>query len=162
LPLLKLNSFASKLLRKSLDLGASSSPVSFALVHHRCLALITVLLEHPASMEVSDDSASDVSETVLAPFDENELPRLPDEVVEDQTNEIDDLLSDDDSHASLIDDGIPAIKPRPYQLEMVQESLSKNIIIAMDTGSGKTHWYFFHACSVHSFSVIAFAFIVQN
>ena len=41
--------------------------------------------------------------------------------------------------SSLIDDGIPAIKPRPYQLEMVQESLSKNIIIAMDTGSGKTH-----------------------
>jgi hypothetical protein len=162
LPLLKLNSFASTLLRKSLDLGASSSPASFALVHHRCLTLITVLLEHPASMEVSDDSASDVSETVLAPFDEDELPRLLDEVVEDQTNEVDDLLSDDDSHASLIDDGIPAIKPRPYQLEMVQESLSKNIIIAMDTGSGKTHWYFVHACSVHSFYVIAFAFMVQN
>jgi superfamily II DNA or RNA helicase len=95
-------------------------------------------------MEVSEDSASDVSETVLAPFDKDELPHLPDEVVEDQTKtkEVDDFLSDDDSPASLIlDDGTPAIKPRPYQLEMVQESMSKNIIVAMDTGSGKTHWY---------------------
>lgn len=94
-------------------------------------------------MEESDDSASDVFEMVLAPFDKDELPHLLDEVVEDHTNEVDDFSSDDDSPASLIlDDGIPAIKPRPYQLEMVQESLSKNIIIAMDTGSGKTHWYF--------------------
>jgi hypothetical protein len=107
-----------------------------------------VLLEHPASIEDSDDSASDVSETVLPPFDENELPRLPDEVVEDHTNEVDDFLSDDDSPASLhLENGTPAIKPRPYQLEMVEESLSKNIIIAMDTGSGKTHWYFVHTCS---------------
>ncbi len=94
-------------------------------------------------MEDSDDSASDVSETVLASFNEDELPRLPDEVVEDQTNQVDDFLSDDDSPASIrSDDGTTTMKPRPYQLEMVQESLSKNIIIAMDTGSGKTHWYF--------------------
>lgn len=103
-------------------------------------------------MEDSDDSASDVSDTVLAPFEEDELPNLPDEVVEDQANEIDDFLSDDDSPASLhLANGTPAIKPRPYQLEMVQDSLSKNIIIAMDTGSGKTHWYFVHTCSSSAF-----------
>jgi len=28
---------------------------------------------------------------------------------------------------------------RSYQAEMVEESLSENIIVAMDTGSGKTH-----------------------
>ncbi|KAE9375393.1 P-loop containing nucleoside triphosphate hydrolase protein [Stipitochalara longipes BDJ] len=87
------------------------------------------------------DSASDTSETVLAQRNEDELPYLPDEIVEDLTNnEISDYLSDESSLASLtLDDGTPSIKPRPYQFEMVQESLSKNIIIAMDTGSGKTH-----------------------
>lgn len=31
------------------------------------------------------------------------------------------------------------LKPRNYQLEMLGESLKRNIIVAMDTGSGKTH-----------------------
>ncbi|CAF9929326.1 MAG: Dicer-like protein 2, partial [Alectoria fallacina] len=31
-----------------------------------------------------------------------------------------------------------AFKPRPYQLEMLEESMRRNIIVAMDTGSGKT------------------------
>lgn len=31
-----------------------------------------------------------------------------------------------------------AHKPRDYQLEMLEESLRRNIIVAMDTGSGKT------------------------
>nr|WKU84469.1 dicer-like 2 [Erysiphe quercicola]WKW83696.1 dicer-like protein 2 [Erysiphe quercicola] len=31
------------------------------------------------------------------------------------------------------------VKPRSYQLEMFEESRKRNIIIAMDTGSGKTH-----------------------
>ena len=30
------------------------------------------------------------------------------------------------------------ITPRSYQLEMLEESLKRNIIVAMDTGSGKT------------------------
>jgi replicative superfamily II helicase len=91
-------------------------------------------------MDDSGDSASDVSDTILVPFDEDEPPRLPGEIVDDLANEIDDFSSDEGSLASLrLDDGSPVIKPRPYQLEMVQESLSKNIIIAMDTGSGKTH-----------------------
>ncbi|OJD18331.1 hypothetical protein AJ78_01644 [Emergomyces pasteurianus Ep9510] len=32
----------------------------------------------------------------------------------------------------------PVLKPRAYQLEMLEASLRENIIIAMDTGSGKT------------------------
>lgn len=32
-----------------------------------------------------------------------------------------------------------ALQPRSYQMEMVEESLKQNIIVAMDTGSGKTH-----------------------
>ncbi|KAF7874021.1 hypothetical protein EAF04_002693 [Stromatinia cepivora] len=31
------------------------------------------------------------------------------------------------------------VSPRTYQLEMLEESLKGNIIVAMDTGSGKTH-----------------------
>ncbi|MCJ1379666.1 Dicer-like protein 2 [Xylographa soralifera] len=31
------------------------------------------------------------------------------------------------------------VDPRAYQLEMLAESMRKNIIVAMDTGSGKTH-----------------------
>lgn len=31
------------------------------------------------------------------------------------------------------------IRARAYQLEMLSESLKKNVIVAMDTGSGKTH-----------------------
>ncbi|KAH7351083.1 dicer-like protein-like protein 2 [Rhexocercosporidium sp. MPI-PUGE-AT-0058] len=55
-------------------------------------------------------------------------------------DEIDSFLSDSDSLKSLvIQDGPPVIKPRPYQKEMLQESLKRNIIVAMDTGSGKTH-----------------------
>ncbi|KAH8818129.1 hypothetical protein F5882DRAFT_252622, partial [Hyaloscypha sp. PMI_1271] len=68
---------------------------------------------------------------------------LPDDTLEDLTGPINDLLSDEGSLSPLtLDDGTPSAKPRPYQLEMVQESLNKNIIIAMDTGSGRTHWYF--------------------
>ncbi|KAF8491147.1 P-loop containing nucleoside triphosphate hydrolase protein [Russula emetica] len=34
---------------------------------------------------------------------------------------------------------IPTFEPRKYQLEMLEESLRRNIIIALDTGAGKTH-----------------------
>lgn len=30
---------------------------------------------------------------------------------------------------------------RSYQAEMVEDSLNENIIVAMDTGSGKTHMF---------------------
>nr|KAA8618793.1 SSL2 DNA or RNA helicases of superfamily II [Pyrenophora tritici-repentis]KAI1532508.1 SSL2 DNA or RNA helicase of superfamily II [Pyrenophora tritici-repentis]KAI1535580.1 SSL2 DNA or RNA helicase of superfamily II [Pyrenophora tritici-repentis]KAI1545378.1 SSL2 DNA or RNA helicase of superfamily II [Pyrenophora tritici-repentis]KAI1567148.1 SSL2 DNA or RNA helicase of superfamily II [Pyrenophora tritici-repentis] len=32
---------------------------------------------------------------------------------------------------------------RAYQAEMVEESMKANIIVVMDTGSGKTHMYMF-------------------
>ena len=34
---------------------------------------------------------------------------------------------------------LPTFGPRKYQLEMLEESLRRNIIIALDTGAGKTH-----------------------
>jgi ERCC4-related helicase len=34
---------------------------------------------------------------------------------------------------------IPTFESRKYQLEMLDESLRRNIIIALDTGAGKTH-----------------------
>ena len=33
----------------------------------------------------------------------------------------------------------PVVQTRGYQQELLQESLRRNIIIALDTGSGKTH-----------------------
>lgn len=33
----------------------------------------------------------------------------------------------------------PSPATRGYQQEMLEESLAKNLIIALDTGSGKTH-----------------------
>ena len=33
----------------------------------------------------------------------------------------------------------PALATRGYQQEMLDESLRRNIIIALDTGAGKTH-----------------------
>jgi ERCC4-related helicase len=33
---------------------------------------------------------------------------------------------------------------RSYQLEMLDQSLRQNIIVVMDTGSGKTHVYVQH------------------
>lgn len=41
---------------------------------------------------------------------------------------------------------------RTYQAEMVEKSLGENIIVAMDTGSGKTHM---HVSSTFTVSVIA-------
>jgi hypothetical protein len=90
-------------------------------------------------MDDSDDSASDISETILAHFDDHKLPRLPDEIVEDWTVGIDDFLSDEGSPSSLsLADGSPIIKPRPYQLEMAEESLKNNIIVAVCTPSSST------------------------
>ncbi|KAH8796487.1 hypothetical protein BGZ57DRAFT_920225 [Hyaloscypha finlandica] len=116
---------------------------------HPFLTPSAAFLRSPALIELlisiydSDDTGSDVSDTIFEPFEEDGLPSLPDDTLEDLTGPINDLLSDEGSLSPLtLDDGTPSAKPRPYQLEMVQESLNKNIIIAMDTGSGRTHWYF--------------------
>jgi superfamily II DNA or RNA helicase len=64
----------------------------------------------------------------------------PRQAVEDLAEE-DDSFSD--SQASLpaltLSDGAPSIKPRSYQIEMLEESIKHNTIVAADTGSGKTH-----------------------
>ncbi|KAG5289085.1 dicer-like protein [Histoplasma ohiense] len=51
------------------------------------------------------------------------------------------VLADSKLITGVIENGLnstPVIKPRAYQLEMLEASLRENIIIAMDTGSGKT------------------------
>ncbi len=109
-------------------------------------------------MNAIEDSGSETSETVLQQDSLDEIPVTTIPQVEDLTEE-DKFLSDTSSLSSLIlNDGPPKIKPRPYQLEMLEESLKRNIIVAvrasflisrslqdkanfdkMDTGSGKTH-----------------------
>ncbi|PBP20089.1 RNase3 domain-containing protein [Diplocarpon rosae] len=60
--------------------------------------------------------------------------------VQNPDDGIDASLSDVESPDSLdLNDGPPVIKARPYQKEMLEESVKRNVIVAMDTGSGKTH-----------------------
>lgn len=52
--------------------------------------------------------------------------------VQEEISDIDAFLSDSDSLKSLvIQDGPPVIKPRPYQKEMLEESLRRNVIVAV-------------------------------
>lgn len=44
-----------------------------------------------------------------------------------------------DSNKSQLPDPDSFPATRGYQQEMLEESLAKNLIIALDTGSGKTH-----------------------
>ncbi|CZR52993.1 related to Dcl-2 dicer RNA helicase/RNAseIII CAF [Phialocephala subalpina] len=92
-------------------------------------------------MDDSDDSSSESSDTILDLHQDNsgEIP-FTTPLAEDLTDE-DKFLSDESSLTSLVlkDDEPPKIKPRPFQREMFEESLRRNIIVAMDTGSGKTH-----------------------
>lgn len=41
--------------------------------------------------------------------------------------------------AAVFDPSVSIPASRNYQLELLEESLRRNIIIALDTGSGKTH-----------------------
>jgi ERCC4-related helicase len=46
----------------------------------------------------------------------------------------------DDAHdGGTATNGTATIRLRSYQTEMVEESLKSNILVAMDTGSGKTN-----------------------
>jgi endoribonuclease Dicer len=45
----------------------------------------------------------------------------------------------DRKNAPAFDPTTAAPASRSYQLELLEESLRRNIIIALDTGSGKTH-----------------------
>jgi superfamily II DNA or RNA helicase len=91
-------------------------------------------MNDPDSDSDSDEASMHVLEEVDADIEE---PKR--EIMEDLTGE-DDLFSCQSSLWSLnLSDGTPSIKPRAYQLEMLEESLKHNIIVAADTGSGKTH-----------------------
>lgn len=52
-----------------------------------------------------------------------------------------DAIVDPDSSAQALAAAFDAepLALRAYQAEMVEESLKSNIIVVMDTGSGKTH-----------------------
>jgi hypothetical protein len=80
-----------------------------------------------------EDSDSDLSSPTSSPPDTTLDPSsLANEVVDDQTGEADAFLNDASSLSSLsLSDGQPTIKPRPYQEEMVEESLKRNIIVAV-------------------------------
>jgi hypothetical protein len=78
------------------------------------------------------ESRSEGSGNLVLDQDPDELPVPVEELVIDLAADSSDVLSDKISPVPLIgDDGAPVIKPRPYQLEMVEESLKRNIIVAV-------------------------------
>ena len=80
-------------------------------------------------MDDSDDNSSPSSE--VAEISEVEQSKHTNEIVEDLTGDLE-YLSDEGSLDSLnLDDCAPAIIPRAYQTEMVEESLKRNIIVAV-------------------------------
>jgi hypothetical protein len=82
-------------------------------------------------MDDPEDSTSESSETVIDNPGEDEAEKSANEIIEDKTGDIDDPLSEGSPPRSIdLNNDLPAIKPRPYQLEMVEESLKQNIIVA--------------------------------
>lgn len=82
-------------------------------------------------MDTSEDDLSVLSEAIDSSMivELNALNGL----VEDLTGE-DGLLGDQASLASLcLSDGTPNIKARAYQVEMLEESLARNIIVAVSS-----------------------------
>lgn len=77
-------------------------------------------------MDVSSGDESPLDK--LNVIDEPEHRGIKDTVIVDETGV--DTLSD---HALTLEDGTPKIKPRAYQIEMLKESLKKNIIVAVGT-----------------------------
>ncbi|ESZ96850.1 RNase3 domain-containing protein [Sclerotinia borealis F-4128] len=64
----------------------------------------------------------------------------PDEVIEDLCSSVLPLSGENEDGGSEGGKGENmTVTPRTYQLEMLEESLKGNVIVAMDTGSGKTH-----------------------
>lgn len=82
-------------------------------------------------MDDFDDTSSETSDIVIQHDELDDIPVFATPLVQDLTDE-DKFLSDEGSLSSLIlKDGPPEIKPRPYQLEMFEESLKRNVIVAV-------------------------------
>lgn len=78
-----------------------------------------------------NDARSEASDSL---FEDEAAVSIPaTEVVDDLTGETDDLSSENGSFASLNLNGCPVMKPRPYQIEMVELSVQRNIIVAVCT-----------------------------
>lgn len=78
-----------------------------------------------------DDSDSEQSDGIPCP-PSDELPVTANEIVEDLTGEGDVCLDDEESLSSVgLGGGPPVLKPWSYQTEMLQESLRRNVIVAV-------------------------------
>lgn len=84
-------------------------------------------------MESSDSSSESCDPSEEGRCRNNdELPVAANVVIEDLTGETDDLVGENESFVAFnLSSGVPAIKPRSYQLEMFEESLKQNIIVAV-------------------------------
>jgi hypothetical protein len=90
-------------------------------------------------METHDDEESavfvEMSETVKLQGEDKNTARPTKESVEDLTTEIVDVSSDDAASDEIVNvdlgNGEVAFKPRAYQIEMLEESLKRNIVVAV-------------------------------
>lgn len=81
-------------------------------------------------MDISDEACSEASGTLFE--DEAAISILAADVVDDDpTGKIDTRSNEKRSFASLSLIEPLVVKPRPYQVEMVQASLERNIIVAV-------------------------------
>jgi hypothetical protein len=97
--------------------------------------LTTIIQRLPAKLALKMDASEDDSLVLSENIDSSMIVDLesPTELVEDLTGE-DDLLSSHSFIASLcLSDGTPTIKARAYQIEMLEESLARNIIVAVSS-----------------------------
>ncbi|TVY60883.1 Dicer-like protein [Lachnellula suecica] len=88
------------------------------------------------------DSPDSDHELSVSNFETEDEVRPANATIEDLTGEADEFLNDAASLSNLSlssGDENPVIRPRSYQKEMAESSLERNVIVAMDTGSGKTH-----------------------
>lgn len=66
---------------------------------------------------------------------DSDVPSAPPAFVRNRNEVVEDLTLEENiptpGSSEGVQDGVPIIKPRPYQKEMVFESLKKNIIVAV-------------------------------
>ena len=79
--------------------------------------------------EDSEDDLSQISDTVLDASEDSKRP--VNEIVNDLTAEEDVLTNVSNANLFDLSGQTPIIKPRAYQIEMLEESLRHNIIVAV-------------------------------